>query len=122
MALLERQNEWGTFSEGKIKETLSVLNSYMGHMRHFRAFRILDDAFADSNLKLYYEFSPEYHMAKLLSSPPGVGGRLREHADFLQGVPAVPIGFEGFEVVLVGVVFPLEGENECVDVDFAVPI
>jgi len=74
VALLERQNEWETFSPAKVREVLSTVNSYLGHFQHFRSFKTINNAFGNSSLALYYNFTPEYLKAVCLTPRVGPHG------------------------------------------------
>lgn len=49
----------------RLAEMLSVINSYCGHLAHFRAYRILDAQFASSPLRKYFHFARDYRKAKI---------------------------------------------------------
>lgn len=63
VALLERQNEWETYTAAKVRQTLSSINSYLGHFQNFRAYKTVSRTFGNSSLKLYYDFTPQYRKA-----------------------------------------------------------
>lgn len=52
-------------SYGRLLQIRAVLNSYCGHFRHFRAYRILHAQFADSPLRRYFDFTTDFRKAVL---------------------------------------------------------
>ena len=68
VCLLERQNEWETFSDKKVKAALPVINSYLGHFSNFRAYKVVNKTLENSSLKIYYDFKGEYKKAQIKKS------------------------------------------------------
>lgn len=62
---LEKECECAEPSPERLEKMLSVINSYCGHLRQFKAYRILHGQFGNSPLKRYYTFTPGYRKAKL---------------------------------------------------------
>ena len=62
---LERECLSGEPPAERLAEMLAVINSYCGHLRHFKAYRILSGQFGKSPLKRYFYFDPDYRKAKI---------------------------------------------------------
>ena len=62
---LERECLGGELTGERLTEMLSVINSYCGHLKCFKAYKILSGQFEKSPLKRYFYFSPNYHKAKI---------------------------------------------------------
>ena len=65
ISALERECEQAVPDVRRLAEMLSVINSYCGHLSHFRAYRLLDKQFRESPLKKYFRFVAGYEKAKL---------------------------------------------------------
>ncbi len=62
---LETECRSGRPTFERLTEMLSVINSYCGHLIHFKAYRVLDKQFANSPLKKYFRFTRNYGKAKI---------------------------------------------------------
>lgn len=67
IAALERECRQIVPDTRRLQEMLSVINSYCGHLNHFRAYGLLDRQFRKSPLKKYFRFVAGYEKAKLKS-------------------------------------------------------
>ena len=65
ISALERECEQVVPDARRLAEMLSVINSYCGHLSHFRAYGLLDKQFRKSPLKKFFRFTPGYRKAKL---------------------------------------------------------
>ncbi len=65
MSALEQECVQAVPDARRLAEMLSVINSYCGHLSHFKAYRLLDKQFRRSPLKKYFRFTPGYRKAKL---------------------------------------------------------
>ena len=65
ISALERECVQAVPDARRLAEMLSVINSYCGHLSHFKAYRLLDKQFRRSPLKKYFRFAPGYRKAKL---------------------------------------------------------
>ena len=65
MKNLERECLEGVPTSERLAQMLSVINSYCGHLGHFKAYRILEAQFASSPLRKYFRFTRDYRKAKI---------------------------------------------------------
>lgn len=65
MRRLERECIGTPPTPERLAEMLSVINSYCGHLGHFKAYKVLRGQFADSPLRKYFNFEREYRRAKI---------------------------------------------------------
>ncbi len=54
---------------GDLPHMRSVLNSYLGHLRHFNTYALVSQRLAHSPLRRYFEFTPGYTKASFLLDP-----------------------------------------------------
>ena len=65
VAKLETECRKGRPTLERLTEMLAVINSYCGHLIHFKAYKVLDKQFAGSPLKKYFRFTRNYGKAKI---------------------------------------------------------
>ena len=64
---LEKESSKGKPAPERLRKMLAVLNSYQGHLKHFRSYALLDRFLRNSPLKEYFYFTGGYRKAGIRS-------------------------------------------------------